>query len=551
MLATVLTKSLRDRWLGVAIGVAAVSLFLLYGMAVYRDIDLSIYTDLPEAVRKLFGYTNATDAGGLAYGAIYGFAGALTLGGLAISIGAAAIAGEERNGTLGLLLASPRTRTEVLASKAASMVLLTGAGALALWGAGQVAPALLDVDTTGLRPGALLVHLLANALLYGFLALAVGAWTGNSTTAAGTATAVMVVSYLAVGILPLVEGLAGGARAFPWYYYDAGQPVVNGVQWGHLGVLAGAAAVLAAVAVVGVNRRDLRERSVKITLTDRLRASALTGRMMERLAGTTRVSRIAVKTASDHQGLLNVTGLIAAVMGVTMGPFYAVLDQDLRAFAEQLPEALMAMVGNPDLATPEGWYQTENFAFTLPIALIVLTTVIGARALAGEEQRRTMGLLLANPVSRSRVVVEKVAALVLHAAILGGVVFASTVAGSALGGLGMSWANIAAASLLLVLLGLVFGAVALVLGAATGRTRVAASGTAGLALALYLVSSLLPLSDGVATYARWSPFSYYLTSDPLTDGLRWSHAGILAGLTIALVVLAAVLFDRRDLRQQG
>ena len=33
--------------------------------------------------------------------------------------------------------------------------------------------------------------------------------------------------------------------------------------------------------------------------------------------------------------------------------------------------------------------------------------------------------------------------------------------------------------------------------------------------------------------------------------MHWGHGGLLAGLTIGLVVLAAVLFERRDLRQQG
>lgn len=120
-----------------------------------------------------------------------------------------------------------------------------------------------------------------------------------------------------------------------------------------------------------------------------------------------------------------------------------------------------------------------------------------------------------------------------------------------LGGLGMSPGRIAAATLLGTLLGLVFGALALALSAATGRTRVAIYGTIGAALALYVANGFLPLSDNLAGLAKWSPFHYYLSSDPLLNGMNWGHGAVLLGLFIALVAAAVMLFDRRDLRQIG
>ena len=47
MLATVFTKSVRDRWRGMAIAVAALAVMLLLAMAVYASFDFSIYDDLP------------------------------------------------------------------------------------------------------------------------------------------------------------------------------------------------------------------------------------------------------------------------------------------------------------------------------------------------------------------------------------------------------------------------------------------------------------------------------------------------------------------------
>ncbi len=96
---------------------------LLFAMAVYRDIDMTMFTELPEAFRSLMGISDTADATGLAYGAIYSSYGALDRRPGRSSMGSAFIAGEERKGTLGLLLGNPRSRTPVLVSKAGAMVL--------------------------------------------------------------------------------------------------------------------------------------------------------------------------------------------------------------------------------------------------------------------------------------------------------------------------------------------------------------------------------------------------------------------------------------------
>lgn len=548
---TVFAKTVHDRWVGTGIAVAVVALFLVYGMAVYQQVDLSLYTQMPAVMRELFGIPARADTGSLAYGAIYAVAGGLTVASLAISMGSASIAGEERDGTIGLLLANPVSRTQVLAAKAEAMVALTGIGTVTLWAAGVVVPRLLDVDVTGMHLGALMVHMFANTVFYGFLALAVGAWTGDRTIATASAATIMVVSYLLVGILPLVEGLADLARFLPWYYYDSSQPLSNGIHWGHVGLLLACATLFLGAAVVGVNRRDLTDRRSATTLVDRLRANPRTRAVIERFAGSTRVSNLWVKAASEHQGVAVVASLVVASTAIMVGPIYPLIDDQLKSFAAQLPTALRAMIGQADLGTVAGWYQTEVFSLTAPAALIAVTAVIGARGLAGEEANRTIELLLANPISRTRVVVEKAVALVLHAVVVGAVVFVSTVLGAWWGGLDLPPDHVAAATVLATLLGVVFGSAALALSAAFGKVRVAAYGTSVAALGCYLLNSFAPLGETAAGFARISPFHYYLTNDPLGGGSVWGDAAILGAVALVLIGAAIPLYGRRDLRLGG
>ncbi len=554
MLASVFAKTTRDRWKGMAIAMFSLGLLLWMVMAVYQDIDISVYTELPEVFLSIMGIPDGADVASLAVGVMYGFYGALTLAGLAVSMGSASVAGEERDGTIGLLLGNPKSRTNVLVSKAASMVLLVGLGSLALWGAAPLIAGILDVRMGGMQIGPYALHLFVNALFYGFLAMAIGAWTGKRGLASGVSAGVMALGFVAVGIFPIIEGWENVAKVFPWHYFDTAQPVINGIQWGDLAVLFGATALLAVIALVGVNRRDLRSHNVGVTLLDRLRGNPLTQKIVDRLAGATRVSRIWIKTASEHQGLLIVSAYIMFfLMGVLMGPLYGLMDQTLLDFTKQIPEELWAFVGaaGGDMSTAEGFYEAETFGLMAPIAVIVVTAVIGARGLAGEEQNRTMGLLLANPIRRSRVVLEKALAMVLYAIAVGFSTFAGVWLGSIIGGLGIDVGNIAATSFLATLVGLVFGALALALSAATGRVRVAIFGTVGAALVFHLVNSFASLNDTLAGWARVSPFSYYLNTHPLENGMDWGNGAILAGLTIALVAASVVLFQRRDLRQTG
>lgn len=182
---------------------------------------------------------------------------------------------------------------------------------------------------------------------------------------------------------------------------------------------------------------------------------------------------------------------------------------------------------------------------------MVITIAIGASALAGEESGRIMGLLLANPIKRSRVVAEKAWTMALFAFLIGFVTFTGVALGSVLGGLGMNIGHIAATCLLLTLLGLSFGALALAIGAGTGRKKVAIFTAVGFAIGLHLLNAISTLNDKIKEWGRLSPYHYYLGNDPLKNGMDWGNAVVLAVMCVVLIVVSIVLFQRRDIRQTG
>jgi ABC-2 type transport system permease protein len=112
----------------------------------------------------------------------------------------------------------------------------------------------------------------------------------------------------------------------------------------------------------------------------------------------------------------------------------------------------------------------------------------------------------------------------------------------------LSIGGIAATAVLLALFGLVFGGVALLASAVTGRRKLATWVTTGVALVTWFMFSFLSIAETTEPVTRFSPWSWYLDGDPLLNGMDWTGAALLGGTFLVLVALSFPFFRNRDLR---
>jgi ABC-2 type transport system permease protein len=245
-------------------------------------------------------------------------------------------------------------------------------------------------------------------------------------------------------------------------------------------------------------------------------------------------------------------GLLAlAAINIVFWPTISDQQEELTRLVEGYPEALVALFaggGALDLASEAGFLDSQLYAFMFPVVLLIHAIGFGASASAGEEDRGTIELLLANPLSRRRLVAEKAGALAATLAGLGAVVFLAVWLGGRAVGLEIGAGRVAAATLALVLLALAFGALALALGSATGNRGLALGVSAAVALGAYLLQSLGPLVDVLEPWTPLSPFAHYAAGDRLREGFDARAAAVLLGLAFAFALAAAESFARRDLR---
>jgi ABC-2 type transport system permease protein len=243
---------------------------------------------------------------------------------------------------------------------------------------------------------------------------------------------------------------------------------------------------------------------------------------------------------------LGLVGFVALIVSV-----YPTVHSNasLEKLSQDYPEALqsfLAFGGAVDYSTAAGYLGIELFSLMVPLLLLVAAIGTGAGTIAGEEERGTLELLLANPVSRTKVVLEKTIALVAEIAGLGLVLWLALWVGALLANMDISAGHLAAATLSAVLLALAYGAIAVLLGAATGKRTAAIGLTAAAAVAAYLVNGLAPLVDALDVVQKLSPFYHYAVGDPLRQGVSFVHMAVLVAIAAVATALAPWFFSRRD-----
>jgi hypothetical protein len=95
--------------------------------------------------------------------------------------------------------------------------------------------------------------------------------------------------------------------------------------------------------------------------------------------------------------------------------------------------------------------------------------------------------------------------------------------------------------------GLCFGTLALVVGATAGRRSLVLAVTATIGAATYIANSFLAQVDAIAWTRRLSPFHYYEAGQPLRNGVQLGDAGLLLAISLVLLAVGAIAFNRRDI----
>ncbi|MBB5801187.1 ABC-2 type transport system permease protein [Saccharothrix ecbatanensis] len=256
------------------------------------------------------------------------------------------------------------------------------------------------------------------------------------------------------------------------------------------------------------------------------------------------------KTLRDNRGnALGWGAVLVASVGLQLAVYPAVRDArgDLDRLLDAYPEAFKALFGvQGSFTSGVGYVQAEVFGFLAPLVLLGVAIGQAARATAAEERAGTLDLLLASPVSRTRVLADKALAIMVGllgvAAALAGVL----VVGSRVVGLDVPVSGLVAACASAAVVALPFGALALLVGAGTGRPGLAVAVPVGVALPAFLLDALSVLSDDLRPWRVLSPFHHAGIDDALAGRPDWGGLALLLLVTAVVLGAAVAVFQRHD-----
>ncbi|MEV0287067.1 ABC transporter permease subunit [Kribbella sp. NPDC050820] len=261
MFRTVFLKSLRDARRGLLGWSIAIGLLVLLECALWpsvRDMPnlTELYRSFPEELRAFFDLEAMNTGTGFLNAELF----TLLLPGLflvyGIGHGARAIAGEEEQGTLELLLVTPVSGARIVVDKALAL-----AASLAVLGSALLAATILGslifglgISVSAAASGALALTLLGTE--YGVLALAAGALTGRRAVAIAVAAAAATAAYVIYAAGLMVPRFESWQPYSPIHQAFEGGPLGAGFQTGYLWLVAGSA-VLVAIALPALDGRDI------------------------------------------------------------------------------------------------------------------------------------------------------------------------------------------------------------------------------------------------------------------------------------------------------
>ena len=265
MLRNVFLKTLRDQrrslmwW---SIGLVAITSLTLAFYPAFRDSTEfdDIFDQMPEALGRIFAgeFTDFTSPEGFLNSQLFVLALPIMFVIFAVLGGSGAIAGEEGAGTLSLLLTSPMRRWHVVVQKFGAVAAATFALAFLLWVSLAVGAVAVDLDVSALRLAAASLGTALLGIAFGAVALAMGCITGARGVSAGVANAVAMAAYFLNALAPLSDVTAPLQKVSPFYYFIGADPLTNGLNVLHAGVLLALTAVALGVALFAFERRDLR-----------------------------------------------------------------------------------------------------------------------------------------------------------------------------------------------------------------------------------------------------------------------------------------------------
>lgn len=238
-------------------------------------------------------------------------------------------------------------------------------------------------------------------------------------------------------------------------------------------------------------------------------------------------------------------------MYIAMWPSFSKESEKFLELADAYPEALMKAM-NIDImgmfGSVEGFIAGEHFSIIWPIVLIILTLTYASSAIAGEVDKGTIELLLAQPISRLKIFIAKYfSGLVIVAAFILLSNF-SVVPLSLLHNVDLQIQNYLSISILGFLFAFAIFGICIMLSSFFSSRGLPMAITGGVLIIMYALNVFAALQESVENLKYLSFFYYYEFADAaIYNKLDVVDISVFLVVGIITSIIGVIIFLKRNI----
>jgi ABC-2 type transport system permease protein len=238
--------------------------------------------------------------------------------------------------------------------------------------------------------------------------------------------------------------------------------------------------------------------------------------------------------------------------GLLLGSFYDTMAtmEGIDELLKSYPQEMLAFFGSmTEITTPWGYLDTEYFIL---INLIIGIFAIGAcvNLIVGDEEKGLLDLVLAHPISRSRLYWGRLLAFTTVIAGILLIAWLSLVIPSSAYGFDLTPTEFLRPFLSLFAISMFFSTLALLLSLILPSTRIAGMLSGALMVANFLLIGLSKINTDLEPFMKVTPMVYYQGGYAI-KGLEWGWFFGLLTMALIFALLAWIPFLKRDIRVSG
>jgi len=257
------------------------------------------------------------------------------------------------------------------------------------------------------------------------------------------------------------------------------------------------------------------------------------------------------KTIKDKQFFIIGWVLGLAFFGFLMMLFFPAfqnsgLDKLLAGLPPEL-KTLKGLLGDLDnLKSTSGYLAAQFFDIRMPMFISVFSVILAVGLSVKDEEDGYLRTLLALPISRTKLLFGKLLAIFTICLMAVVAVVVGLWLGAISVGESLDWLVILNMSLVTLLLSICMTTLVFCIGLASGKRGL----TMGLGVLIgagsFLLTTFAKSVEWLQPYENASLFHYFPAVDIVKNGIRLSDIIVLASVIIVSVIVAVILFRRRD-----